>query len=56
MKDKLSNQAKKIEQGQAPLPSYTCLHVKSNVSAKVFQVCLVDNLIHFLSTLFNYAS
>ena len=38
MKAKLSDQRHKISMGQAPMPMYTCLHVKSNVSAKVFQV------------------
>ncbi|TRY76190.1 hypothetical protein TCAL_13566 [Tigriopus californicus] len=37
MKYRLSDQRDKIAQGQAPMPIYTCLHVKSNVSAKVFQ-------------------
>lgn len=37
MKARLSDQADKIKDGQAPLPMYTCLHVKSNVSAKIFQ-------------------
>ncbi|XP_035221148.1 cytosolic phospholipase A2-like isoform X3 [Stegodyphus dumicola] len=34
---RLSQQQEKIDGGQVPLPLYTCLHVKSNVSAKVFQ-------------------
>ncbi|XP_067145479.1 cytosolic phospholipase A2-like [Centruroides vittatus] len=33
----LSHQQTKIEDGQLPMPFYTCLHVKSNVSARVFQ-------------------
>ncbi|GIY97974.1 cytosolic phospholipase A2 [Caerostris extrusa] len=33
----LSEQKEKVNNGAAPLPLYTCLHVKSNVSAKVFQ-------------------
>lgn len=33
----LSHQQKKIQDGQLPMPFYTCLHVKSNVSARVFQ-------------------
>ena len=37
MKARLSDQADIIANGQAPMPMYTCLHVKSNVSAKVFQ-------------------
>ena len=37
MKARLSDQADKINQGQVPMPMYTCLHVRSNVSAKVFQ-------------------
>ncbi len=37
MKARLSDQRNKISDGQAPMPMYTCLHVKSNVSAKVFQ-------------------
>ena len=40
MKARLSDQADKIRNGQVPMPMYTCLHVKSNVSAKIFQVCL----------------
>ena len=38
MKARLSDQADKIQNGQVPMPMYTCLHVKSNVSAKIFQV------------------
>ncbi|XP_015931209.3 cytosolic phospholipase A2 isoform X1 [Parasteatoda tepidariorum] len=34
---RLSDQQETIAEGKAPLPLYTCLHVKSNVSAKVFQ-------------------
>ena len=37
MKARLSDQADKIKDGNVPFPMYTCLHVKSNVSAKVFQ-------------------
>lgn len=37
MKARLSDQADIIADGQAPMPMYTCLHVKSSVSAKVFQ-------------------
>nr|XP_040574096.1 LOW QUALITY PROTEIN: cytosolic phospholipase A2-like [Lepeophtheirus salmonis] len=37
MKSKLSDQREKIADGKAPMPIYTCLHVKSNVSAKMFQ-------------------
>ena len=37
MKARLSDQADKIKDGSVPFPMYTCLHVKSNVSAKVFQ-------------------
>ena len=37
MKAKLSHQREKIAGGLAPLPVYTCLHVKTNISAKVFQ-------------------
>ena len=37
MKARLSDQADIIANGQVPMPMYTCLHVKSNVSAKVFQ-------------------
>lgn len=37
MKARLSDQAEKIAYGCAPMPMYTCLHVKSNVSAKIFQ-------------------
>ena len=38
MKARLSDQREKIQNGSAPLPLYTCLHVKSNVSAMIFQV------------------
>ncbi|GFY73750.1 cytosolic phospholipase A2 [Trichonephila inaurata madagascariensis] len=34
---RLSDQKEKVDSGAVPLPLYTCLHVKSNVSAKVFQ-------------------
>ena len=37
MKARLSDQADIIADGQVPMPMYTCLHVKSSVSAKVFQ-------------------
>ena len=37
MKARLSDQADIIAEGQVPMPMYTCLHVKSSVSAKVFQ-------------------
>ena len=37
MKARLSDQADIISNGQVPMPMYTCLHVKSNISAKVFQ-------------------
>ena len=37
MKARLSDQALKIQDGSSPMPMYTCLHVKSNVSAKIFQ-------------------
>ena len=33
----LSAQRKKLEGGWCPLPLYTCLHVKKNVSERVFQ-------------------
>ncbi|CAH1802387.1 unnamed protein product, partial [Owenia fusiformis] len=33
----LSDQQDKVNEGQAPLPLYTCVHVKKDVSAKVFQ-------------------
>ncbi|KAG8200420.1 hypothetical protein JTE90_000503 [Oedothorax gibbosus] len=33
----LSAQKEKVNTGIVPMPLYTCLHVKSNVSAKVFQ-------------------
>ena len=42
MKARLSDQREKVLNGSAPLPLYTCLHVKSNVSAMIFQV----NIIH----------
>ncbi|KAJ9586604.1 hypothetical protein L9F63_019797, partial [Diploptera punctata] len=34
---KLSEQRRVLEKGQAPLPLYTCVNVKKNVSARVFQ-------------------
>uniref|UniRef100_T1IVL3 PLA2c domain-containing protein n=1 Tax=Strigamia maritima TaxID=126957 RepID=T1IVL3_STRMM len=34
---KLSDQRAKVTNGSAPLPLYTCLHVKKNVMAKVYQ-------------------
>jgi cytosolic phospholipase A2 len=34
----LSEQRRCIDQGQMPLPLYTCVNVKKNVSARVFQV------------------
>ena len=37
MKARLSDQAEVIKNGRAPFPMYTCLHVKSNVSAKIYQ-------------------
>lgn len=37
MTSTLSDQREKIRDGAAPLPVHTCLHVKSNVSAKIFQ-------------------
>ena len=37
MKARLSDQGNKIKDGTIPFPMYTCLHVKSNVSAKIFQ-------------------
>ncbi|RUS70626.1 hypothetical protein EGW08_021610 [Elysia chlorotica] len=33
---KLSDQKQAVDQGQCPLPLYTCLHVKKSVSAMVF--------------------
>lgn len=33
---KLSDQRQTVDQGQCPLPLYTCLHVKKSVSAMVF--------------------
>ena len=38
MKSKLSEQGVLVEGGRVALPLYTCLHVKKNISAKVFQV------------------
>ena len=38
MKSKLSEQGEHLRQAGVPLPLYTCLHVKKNISAKVFQV------------------
>ena len=43
MKAKLSDQKDKISEGLAPLPMYTCVHVKKNISAKVFQVMKLGN-------------
>ena len=43
MKARLSDQREKIKNGLAPLPLYTCLHVKSNVSAMIFQVKITFN-------------
>ena len=40
MKSKLSDQKVKIEEGEVAMPMYTCIHVKKNVSAKIFQVKL----------------
>ena len=37
MDTKLTDQQDKIKDGQAPMPLYTCVHVKKDVSAKVFQ-------------------
>jgi len=37
MKSKLSDQKVKIEEGEVAMPMYTCIHVKKNVSAKIFQ-------------------
>lgn len=53
MKARLSHQEDKIFCGLAPMPLYTCLHVKSNVSAKVFQVFdqIIPNSCHFSSLL-----
>lgn len=34
---KLTDQQEKIKDGRAPMPLYTCVHVKKDVSAKVFQ-------------------
>ncbi|XP_054709516.1 cytosolic phospholipase A2-like [Uloborus diversus] len=34
---RLSDQVKNLEDAKVPMPLYSCLHVKSNVSAKVFQ-------------------
>ena len=31
--------------GKVPMPLYTCLHVKKNVSAKIFQVNVVYPLV-----------
>jgi hypothetical protein len=38
MKSKLSEQRQPLAGGRAALPLYTCLHVKKNISAKIFQV------------------
>ena len=38
MKSKLSEQREHLVGGRAALPLYTCLHVKKNISAKIFQV------------------
>jgi len=37
MKSKLSDQAEKIKDGEVAMPLYTCIHVKKNISAKIFQ-------------------
>ena len=37
MKSKLSDKQSEILSGKAPLPLFTSLHVKSNISAKVYQ-------------------
>ena len=42
MKARLSDQREKVLNGSAPLPLYTCLHVKSNVSAMIFQVNIIQ--------------
>jgi Lysophospholipase catalytic domain len=34
----LSSQRRAVHQGKAPLPFYSCLNVKNNVPANVFQV------------------
>lgn len=34
---KLTDQRQKLQEGKIPFPLYTCLHVKKNVMAKVFQ-------------------
>lgn len=34
----LSSQRRPVHQGKAPLPFYSCLNVKNNVPANVFQV------------------
>ena len=45
MKARLSDQREKVLNGSAPLPLYTCLHVKSNVSAMIFQVNITENIL-----------
>jgi len=37
MKSKMSDQAEKIKDGEVAMPLYTCIHVKKNISAKIFQ-------------------
>ena len=44
MKSKLSDQKIKIKEGEVPMPMYTCIHVKKNVSAKIFQVLSIVKL------------
>ena len=45
MKARLSDQREKVLNGSAPLPLYTCLHVKSNVSAMIFQVNIIHDML-----------
>eukprot|EP00092_Neocalanus_flemingeri_P004994 GFUD01005370.1.p1 GENE.GFUD01005370.1~~GFUD01005370.1.p1 ORF type:complete len:807 (+),score=194.31 GFUD01005370.1:211-2631(+) len=37
MKSKMSDQGEKIKDGDVAMPLYTCIHVKKNISAKIFQ-------------------
>jgi len=44
----LSGQRRCLDKGQMPMPLYTCVNVKKNVSARVFQVNL--NLLGLINT------
>lgn len=40
----LSSQRRAVYQGKAPLPFYSCLNVKNNVPANVFQVEIISTI------------